>query len=215
MMKKPLLISVAGLFALAACSDPYANSADPNARAKAGALAGAVLGGAIAAQNSDEELAAGVAGAIIGGSLGGAIGASLDQQAAELRAQMSGNTVITNTGSALIVTMPQDILFATDSATLRPDLQGDLRAVSQNLVRYPNSTIQVIGHTDDQGATAYNQDLSERRALSVAAVLRSSGVPAGRVQAFGRGESQPVASNATAAGRQQNRRVEIIIRPTN
>lgn len=213
MMTKPLLISGA-LLALAACADPYANSADPNARARAGALTGAVLGGAIAAQNSDEELAAGVAGAIIGGAIGGSIGASLDQQAAELRAQMSGNTVITNTGTALIVTMPQDILFATDSASLRPDLQGDLRAVSRSLVRYPNSTIEVIGHADSQGATAYNQDLSERRAVAVAAVLRSSGVPAGRIQAFGRGESQPVASNASAAGRQQNRRVEIIIRPT-
>jgi outer membrane protein OmpA-like peptidoglycan-associated protein len=215
MIRTPLILSTAALLAVTACSsDPYAYGGDPAARTKGGALTGALIGGAIGASAKDKSLAKGVAGAIIGGAIGGAIGNSLDQQAADLRAQMSGNTIVTNTGNALIVTMPQDILFATDSATLRPDLQSDLRAVSSNLLQYPNSTIEVVGHTDNTGEAAYNQDLSERRALAVAAVLRSSGVPGGRVSAVGQGEDQPVASNLSPAGRSQNRRVEIIIRPT-
>ena len=91
---------------------------------------------------------------------------------------------------------------------------ASLAAVAANLNRYPNSTIEVIGHADNSGSAAYNQDLSERRALSVAGVLRANGVAGGRVSAYGRGESQPVASNLTEQGKAQNRRVEIIIRPT-
>jgi outer membrane protein OmpA-like peptidoglycan-associated protein len=122
---------------------------------------------------------------------------------------------VTNTGEYLIVNMPQDLLFATDSASVRPDLTADLRTVAASLLKYPNSRIEVIGHTDNTGSAAYNQDLSQRRAVSVAGVLRESGVPSGRLAAYGRGEDQPVASNLTPEGRAQNRRVEIIIRPTN
>jgi outer membrane protein OmpA-like peptidoglycan-associated protein len=104
-------------------------------------------------------------------------------------------------------------LFATDSAAVRPDLRSDLNAVAASLLRYPNSTIQVVGHTDNTGTAAYNQDLSQRRAVSVASILRESGVPGGRIAAVGRGEDQPIASNLTPEGRAQNRRVEIIIRP--
>ena len=104
--------------------------------------------------------------------------------------------------------------LAPDSATLRADLTRDIKAVASSLLRYPNSTIEVIGHTDNSGSAAYNQDLSQRRAVSVANVLRESGVPNGRIAAYGRGEDQPIASNLTVEGRAQNRRVEIVIRPT-
>jgi len=106
------------------------------------------------------------------------------------------------------------VLFATGSAALRPDLTSDLRAVARNLMDYPASRIEVIGHTDNVGNAALNQDLSQRRAASVANVLVNNGVPAGRVATMGRGEDAPVASNLSDAGRAQNRRVEIIIRPT-
>ena len=92
--------------------------------------------------------------------------------------------------------------------------QTDLYAVARNLNQYPNSRVEVVGHTDDTGRDAYNMDLSQRRAQSVAGILTAAGVNAGRVVATGRGESQPIASNATAEGRAQNRRVEILIRPT-
>jgi outer membrane protein OmpA-like peptidoglycan-associated protein len=216
MMKTPLILSFAGVLGLSACvsNDPYANSNDPNARAKGGALTGALIGGALGAMTSDKHKAdKALAGAVLGGLAGGAIGAGLDKQAAELRSVNSAFTV-TNMGDYLIVNMPQDVLFSTDSAALRPDLTSSLAAVAANLNRYPNSTIEVIGHADNSGTAAYNQDLSERRALAVAGVLRANGVAGGRVGAYGRGEAQPVASNLTPEGRAQNRRVEIIIRPT-
>jgi len=154
-----------------------------------------------------------VVGAGIGAIVGGAIGATLDQQAAELRG-INNSFNVTNMGDYLVVNMPQDVLFAVDSAALRPDLTSDIASIAQNLMRYPNSQIQIIGHTDNSGSAAYNQDLSQRRAGSVADVLLRSGVPSQRVAAFGRGEDQPIASNLTPDGRAQNRRVEIIIRPT-
>ena len=97
---------------------------------------------------------------------------------------------------------------------MRPDLSQDIRALANNLLNYPNSTIQVVGHTDNAGTAAYNQDLSQRRAFAVSQVLQGNGVPGGRISAFGRGEDQPIASNLTPDGRAQNRRVEITIRPT-
>lgn len=214
-MRFPLILSGTALFALSACVDPNNVPDDPNAYTRGGAVTGAVIGGLLGAtQGSDDDrLAKTVLGAAVGGAIGGAIGNDLDRQAAELRAVNSAFTV-TNTGEYLVVNMPQDVLFATDSAALRPDLVRDLQAVAQSLQRYPNSRIEVIGHTDNTGSAAYNQDLSQRRAGSVADVLRTSGVAASRVVSYGAGENRPVASNLTPEGRAQNRRVEIIIRPT-
>ena len=146
---------------------------------------------------------------------GGAIGGVLDRQAGELRQSLGPDVGVVNTGNEIVVTMPQDILFATDSAALRPDLQSDLRTIAANLQRYPDSVVVVTGHTDSTGTAAHNQALSERRADAVAGVLISSGVPARRIQAVGAGQTQPIASNGSASGRAQNRRVEITIRPTN
>ncbi|WP_299814287.1 OmpA family protein [uncultured Jannaschia sp.] len=211
-IKTPVLAALAGSLVLAGCVD--ATTGEPN-RTRNGALIGAGVGaaaGALAGSGSRADEIAG--GALAGGLIGGAVGSRLDRQAADLRNQLGDDRItINNTGSELIVTMPQDILFATDSATLRPDLQGDIRALGGNLLQYPNTTVQVIGHTDSDGEAAYNQDLSERRANSVASVLISQGVPAARIIPIGRGESQPIATNNTAAGKQQNRRVEVVITP--
>lgn len=214
-LKTPLILATLGLFSLTACVDPNAYPGNPNGRTEAGAITGALIGGVIGAnQRGTNKLLPAVIGAGIGAAIGGAIGNELDQQAADLRAQTSGNIAVSNNGTYLTVTMPQDLLFAIDSAALRPDLASDLHAIAGNLTSYPNSRIEIVGHTDDSGSAAYNQDLSERRARAVADVLQSSGVPASRVSAYGRGEDQPMASNATPEGRAQNRRVEIIIRPT-
>lgn len=215
--KTPLILSSLGILALTACvpADPYGGQTTPQMgpRAQSGALIGAMAGGLIGAQSDDDRLLKTAVGAGIGAMVGGAIGTTLDQQAAELRG-INSQFNVTNMGDYLIVNMPQDVLFATDSAALRPDLTRDISAVGQNLLRYPDSIIQVIGHTDSTGSASYNQDLSQRRAVSVANVLRNSGVPNNRISAIGRGEDQPVASNLTPEGRAQNRRVEIIIRPT-
>lgn len=211
MSLKPVLALAAATALVAGCVDPYS---DTN-RTQQGAIAGAIAGGVIGtATGSGGRLPEALLGAGIGAVAGGAIGAVLDRQAAELRAQLGNDIDVRNTGDEIVVTMAQDILFATDSATLRPDLRSDLRAIAANLQRYPESTIVVTGHTDSTGTMAYNQSLSERRADSVAAVLIESGVSSRRVVARGAGQTRPVASNDTAAGRAQNRRVEIVIRPT-
>ena len=217
MMKSSLLLASASLLALSACVDPNAYPDDPNGRAKSGAVIGGLTGAVIGAATSrdGDELKGAILGGALGAGGGAIIGNELDKQAAELRGSLSSNVSVTNRGDYLVVNMPQGLLFATDSATLRPDLTYDLQTVASSLLKYPNSRIEVIGHTDNTAEAAYNQDLSQRRAVAVANVLRSSGVPSGRLVSYGRGEDQPIASNLTAEGRAQNRRVEIIIRPTN
>lgn len=209
-LRTPLFLLAAGAVVLSGCVDPYS---DRN-RTRDGAITGALLGGMIGLSNDDDRFRRTLTGAAVGAVAGGAIGASLDRQAADLRAQMGSDGVqIVNTGSELIVTMAQDILFEVNSTAVRPDLRRDLGAVAANLQRYPENRLDVVGHTDSTGSAVYNQELSERRAYAVATILRDAGVAASRIMAIGRGEEQPVASNLTDAGRAQNRRVELIIRP--
>lgn len=184
-------------------------------RTQSGAIIGGMLGGFLGATNNDSDPALGaVVGAAAGALAGGAVGAALDRQAQDLRGTLANDQImIRNTGSELVVTMPDGILFDVDSAAIRASLQSDLRALARNLQQYPNTTVDVLGHTDSDGSAAYNQDLSARRAQAVAGVLLEEGVAPSRVRALGRGESEPVASNLTPEGRQQNRRVEVIIRP--
>lgn len=211
----PITLSLIGALSLSACVNPDAYPDNPQARTKNGAIIGGMTGALVGAtSNSSSRLGAAVLGGAIGAMAGGAIGATLDRQAADLRSSLSNSQIsVTNMGSYLVVNMPQDVLFATDSATLRSDLTSDIRAVASNLLKYPDSTIEVIGHTDNTGSASYNVDLSKRRANSVASVLTGAGVPSYRVSTIGRGEDSPVASNLTPEGRAQNRRVEIIIRP--
>jgi len=215
MMKTRVILGLCGVLALSGCElDPNAYTNDPNARAKSGAvigaLSGAVLGAAVA---NDNQTQGALIGAGIGALAGVAIGNDLDKQAAELRRTLNSNVGVTNFGDYLVVNMPQDLLFSVDSANLRPDLTNDIRAIASSLLRYPNSRIEVVGHTDNTGSAAYNQDLSQRRAVSVAEILRSSGVPSARISSYGRGEDAPIATNLSPQGQAQNRRVEIIIRP--
>lgn len=179
-----------------------------------GGLVGAVAGMSKSGDNSVERKQRAVRGALIGAGLGAAIGNELDKQAAELQRDMNNNDVIIqNTGDRLIVTLPQDILFAVDSTHITPSLRSDLSVLAQNLINYQNSTIQIIGHTDNTGSADYNQSLSTERALAVSSILQQNGVPQFRIQSTGRGESQPIASNLTPEGRAQNRRVDVVILP--
>lgn len=219
MIRSSLMLSTIAALGLSACTTGSVgfDQNDPNRQAKTGALVGAATG-AIAGRlaggdDKGERNRATVAGALVGAAAGAAIGNQLDKQEAELRQQLGNQVDIRNTGDRLIVTMPQDILFATDSATLQGNLTGDIRDVGRSLLAYPNTTTQVIGHTDSDGAAAYNLNLSQRRAQAVANVLTSEGVPSGRIQVIGRGEDQPIASNLTPEGKRQNRRVEIVILP--
>lgn len=217
MIKSPVVFAIGAIAALSACTDPAAlgtvgPSGEPinqnrNRGAAIGAASGAVLGAVLGDRNTA------VAGAVAGGLIGGAIGYDLDQQEAELRRDLASGVTITNTGDRLIVSFPEAILFAVNSFTVRPGLNSDMAALARSLERYPNSTVQIVGHTDSDGDAAFNQQLSERRANAVADVLLNQGVPFNRIQTFGRGESQPIATNLTPEGKQANRRVEIVILP--
>lgn len=213
--KTPFAVAAAGILSLAACTDP--GQLGPNGslnNTQQGALIGAGAG-AIAGQIIGGDTGSTIVGAAVGTALGAGIGYNLDQQEAELRRDLGNDEVlITNTGDRLILTMPQDLLFATDSAAVRSDLQSDLYTVAGSLQQYPASTVQVIGHTDSDGAADYNQRLSEDRARAVSGILVDGGVPFDRIESIGRGENQPVASNLSEDGKAQNRRVEIVILPT-
>lgn len=213
MMKFPLLLAAASLTLAGACTDVAPND---GVKTRSGAAIGAGLGalvGIAGADSAKERRQNAAKGAIIGGLLGTAIGNQLDKQEEELRSQMGSNVDITNNGNNLIVTLPQDILFATDSTNVSNASRGDLSTLANSINRYPNTTVNVVGHTDSVGDAAYNYDLSQRRAQAVTSVLMNAGVSPQRIRATGRGEDSPVATNATAQGRQLNRRVDIIITP--
>jgi outer membrane protein OmpA-like peptidoglycan-associated protein len=216
--KLGLSAGLVGVMALGACTSPARfDTNDPDYNQKSAAVAGGLMGallGSTKGDNAGERRFNAAVGAILGAGAGSLIGQRLDKQEAELRAALGNDQVmIVNTGDRLIVTMPQDILFATDSTALRPSLRADLAVLARNLQAYPDSRVQVIGHTDNVGTASYNEDLSLRRAGAVANVLVSEGVDFARISTIGMGEAQPVATNLTTEGRAQNRRVEVVIIP--
>lgn len=216
-IRKSALFGTAALFTLGACGDPSQYPGTDGNRTKEGAVAGAVVGGVLGAITGSgsrgDDI---VTGAVVGGIAGGIAGNIMDKQAAELRNDFgNGQIEVINTGNELIVRMPNAILFDTESAALNPQLRSDLIVLADSLNKYPQSIVTVTGHTDSRGSAAFNQDLSERRANSVANVLFNGGVSFNRVNTVGAGEDQPIATNQTAAGMAQNRRVDITITPTN
>ncbi len=217
-IRVPLLLAAVSTLALSACVPPQNfNPNDPNQRTRNGALFGAGAGallGALTADDNDNKLEHAIGGAVVGELGGAVVGNILDKQAAELQRDITTNGVrIVNEGNQLRVILPEGILFPVDSAAVQPGIMNDLYTVADSLNRYPGTRVEVIGHTDNTGAAAYNQDLSQRRATAVAAVLRNAGVSGGRIVPYGRGEDMPIASNLTPAGKAQNRRVEIVIIP--
>jgi len=175
-----------------------------------GALVGLLLGGLIGGGTGR------IIGAGIGGIAGGAVGYTMDKQIKQLREQTAGSGVDvspTDNGAAILVNLPNGVTFDTDSTLIKPAFRDTLDRVAQSMVQYPDSLIDVYGHTDSTGSDAYNQTLSENRARAVADYLTSRGVSAQRVRSQGFGETRPVASNNTEEGRSANRRVEIKIVP--
>lgn len=200
-------------FTLSACAEG-ALTTSPNANRNQGALIGAAAGAALG-QLAGGDTESTAIGAALGAGAGALIGYNLDQQEAELRRDLAGSgATIENTGDRLIVNLPNDVTFATGSSTVQPGFRSQLVQLSQSLNTYAQSRVQITGHTDSVGAADFNQGLSEARALSVAQVLIGQGVPSSRLNITGAGETQPIASNDTEAGRAQNRRVEVVIIPT-
>jgi outer membrane protein OmpA-like peptidoglycan-associated protein len=208
MLKRAIIVTVCGSM-LVGCQ-----TVQDNPNTAGGALLGA-LGGAVAGTLvTKHDRTGALVGAGIGLLAGAAVGQYLDRQQRELETSLAGTGAeVQRDGDALLVNFPSNVTFGVDSATIRPEFYSTLDNVSATLNRYPQSYLDIVGHTDSTGSDAYNQALSERRATSVSNHFRSRGVIPGRMAAYGVGETQPVASNATSEGREQNRRVELKITP--
>lgn len=216
-MKKSLVgVMVCGLAVAACTTDPYTGQSKLSNTAGGavlgaglGALAGLAVGGSPASQRNAVLIGAGV-----GALAGGAIGSYMDQQEAELRGQLRGTGVsVTRDGDYIILNMPSNITFATDSASVNSAFHPTLNSVALVLERFNRTLVDVYGHTDSTGDDNYNLKLSEDRALAVASYLNGQGVDPRRFSIIGYGERQPIASNATPDGRAANRRVEIRLAP--
>src|SRR3990170_528241 len=177
--------------------------------AATGAAAGAAIGGVIGNQTGSTARGA-ILGAIVGGAAGAVIGHQMDQQAKEIDASVEGATV-ERVGEGIQVTFASGLLFPYDSDVLQPAARANLTELANSLKKYPESQLLIVGHTDDTGSDSYNMGLSQRRADAAAAFLASQGIARARIQTSGKGESEPVATNESDAGRQQNRRVEVAI----
>jgi outer membrane protein OmpA-like peptidoglycan-associated protein len=174
-----------------------------------GAAGGAVVGGAIGKAAGSTAKGA-IIGAAVGGVGGAIIGRQMDNQADELARDIPGAKV-ERVGEGILVTFDSGILFGFDSDALGPAARENLRNLAASLEKYPRTNVLLVGHTDAVGSDAYNQALSHRRASTAASFLASQGVSRSRTDAEGLGEVEPVASNESEYGRQQNRRVEIAI----
>lgn len=211
-MKSKIILATASVVFLAGCTtmNPYDASNTVKGTA-GGAVGGAALGAAVAGSGKRNEGA--LVGALLGAAVGGGVGYYMDQQEAHLRQQLQGTGVDVNrVGDEIQLVMPGSITFATNEDRIEPAFYETLDSVANVLRQYDQTLIDVEGHTDSTGSLQYNQQLSERRAQSVAQRLISAGVSPMRVSTIGHGPSQPVADNATVHGRSLNRRVEINIR---
>ncbi|MEO0327171.1 MAG: OmpA family protein [Pseudomonadota bacterium] len=219
-MKRSVIVLSAAL-AVASCSsttDPLTGRQQVNntaAGAGIGAAIGAVGGLLIAKDKSgSDKRKSALIGAGIGALVGGGVGAYMDKQEQELRQQLINSGVsVSRNGNQIVLNMPSNVTFATDQDALSPQFFQVLDSVAIILNKYPRTLLDVDGHTDNTGDAAYNQSLSERRAVSVARYLNSRQVDSRRLRIIGFGESRPIADNASEGGRAANRRVEIRISP--
>jgi outer membrane protein OmpA-like peptidoglycan-associated protein len=204
--------------ATTACTtlDPYTRE-EQTARAQRNALIGAAAGavaGLITGDSSMERKKRAIVGAGIGALAGGGVGAYMDRQEAALRSELDRTGVsVTRIGDNITLNMPGNITFATNSSDLNSSFYEVLNSVSLVVNEYEQTVIEVAGHTDSTGTNEYNQALSQRRAASVAAYLRTRGVLGELIIEVGMGEERPIATNDTDAGRQANRRVELTLVP--
>jgi outer membrane protein OmpA-like peptidoglycan-associated protein len=210
-----LVASAVALLAGCASQNPYDNQ-PPSSNKTAtygglGALAGAAAGALI---NHDNRGKGALIGAAIGGASGAGYGYYADKQEAELRRSMQGTGVeVQRDGDQIKLIMPGNITFATDSAEIVSNFYAPLNNLGSSFKQFSQNNIEIVGFTDSTGSRQYNMELSQRRAQSVANYLTAQGVDGARLSTRGAGPDQPIANNATADGRAQNRRVEVNLRP--
>jgi outer membrane protein OmpA-like peptidoglycan-associated protein len=218
-VRRPIALVVgAALLAQTACTiDPYTGEKKVSKTAKGagiGAVVGGVAGAVIGGGDSKDRRKRAMIGAGIGALGGGAVGYYMDRQEAKLREELAGTGVsVTRQGDQLILNMPGNVTFQTNSADINQSFYSVLRSVGLVLKEFDKTLVDVAGHTDSTGSLQYNQELSERRANSVKAFLVTQGVSDVRFMVQGFGPNKPIADNATPEGRQANRRVEIVLAP--
>lgn len=211
-----IVLTLSSVLILSGCStDPYTGE-QTVANTTKGAVIGSVVGagvGVLSSSKSDRGKGA-LIGAASGAVLGGGIGAYMDVQEAKLRDKLRNTGIsVTRSGDNIILNMPNNVTFDTNSSTLKPLGTQTLTNVALVVKEYSKTAINIVGHTDSTGSTATNQKLSLERANSVANLLIQQGTSATRMTVYGAGSSQPIASNSTETGRAQNRRVEITLSP--
>ena len=174
-----------------------------------GAAGGAAVGGVIGNQTGSTARGA-IIGAAVGGVAGAIIGRQMDKQAEELAAELEGAEV-ERVGEGVLVTFDTGLLFDYDSDVIKGEAASNLRELAESLKQNDESELLIVGHTDGRGTDEYNLELSDRRADAARNYLIAQGVDGSRIRTVGRGEAEPVATNDTDAGRQENRRVEVAI----
>jgi outer membrane protein OmpA-like peptidoglycan-associated protein len=219
-MKRAVIGATAAALFLSACGDIPKPSNRPLENWESGALIGAGIGAAVGAMAYKKNRTRGaVVGAVGGGLAGGAVGAYMDSQKRDLEKNLAQEI---QAGQARVESLPNNVVritmtnqtaFESDSAAVKSGFNSTLDKLSDVVVRYGKTTLTIVGHTDSTGSNDYNQKLSERRAHAVAQYFESKRVDPVRLALVGKGETQPVASNASEAGRQANRRVEIYVEP--
>lgn len=217
-MKHFLVATTAAAMLLSACtSNPYTGEQQVS-KGLLGAGTGALIGGAAGAllgkTTSLKTRKAALVGAGIGALAGGGIGVYMDNQEAKLRQRLQNSGVsVTRVGDSIVLNMPSNITFDSDQSDVKPGFYDTLNSVALVFQEFDQTYIDVIGHTDADGSDDYNYDLSRRRAASVAKYLSAQQLNPNRFSVEGRGEREPIASNASSSGKAQNRRVEITIQP--
>ena len=218
MNKKTLLVTLLTTsLGITGCStiNPYTGEEQTSSAVKGGALGAATgaLVGVLASSKHDRGKGA-LIGAATGAAVGGGIGYYMDVQEAKLRQKMKGTGVsVTRQGDNIILNMPNSVTFDTNSSQVKAAGANTLSGVAMVLKEYEKTRVNVVGHTDSSGSRDLNMRLSQERADSVGSNLITQGVDASRISMSGVGPDQPVASNSTAAGKAQNRRVTITLSP--
>ena len=214
-MKNIILLSCVSVMVLAGCAPQNKTQSGGMYGAAGGAALGAILGQAIG-HDTEGTLYGAAIGAAVGGLSGAGVGKMMDNQEREMRQalQNSENAAVRREGNLLAIILKGDVTFDTNSAMVRPGLYSEIDRISSVLRQYPQTVIRVEGHTDSTGGERYNMELSQRRARSVENLFVQRGVGNNRMESVGFGESMPIATNATEAGRQRNRRVEIKVAPS-
>lgn len=218
-MKKSVILiaaAICGTLAVSGCTtNPYTGEREAG-KSGIGAGIGSLVGagvGVLSSSKKDRGKGA-LIGAAAGAALGGGAGYYMDVQEAKLREKMQGTGVsVTRNGDNIILNMPNNVTFDSNSATLKPAGANTLTGVAMVLKEYSKTAVNVVGYTDSTGGHDLNMRLSQQRADAVSSALITQGVEAGRLRTSGMGPANPIASNSTEAGKAQNRRVEITLSP--